>query len=517
MNKLIKTLPIFVVIAIETLVYILLSHAIFVAQLPIATLALISYLYSINNPVKHSRKFRIRSYFNWMTLGLTYAFLYMGRYNLKVAHYKFDESHMSNSDFGWIFGIGAVAYGLSFIINGPLADRLGGKKTMMIGAVGSALSNLLLGIVVYNSLKAPKPTPIFWPFVVLYAINMYFQSFGAVSIVKVNAAWFHIKERGVFGGIFGTIISLGIFLAFDLTGMILDVTKTVSKTVVENKEVFTSNYKIWWAFFVPAGILVIMAILDFFIVKDTPGEAGFEDFNTGDAGADDEETNEEKKKESVFQLYKRILTHPVILLMVVIEFSSGVLRNGVMQWGKDFAKALSHLGVSHIYKTDFFFTNWGLILMVAGISGGFFGGFISDKFFQSRRGPSAFFLYIGLVLGFSVMLFAMIFKMYWLLGFLSFFISMCVIGVHGMLSGTASMDFGGKKSAAAVAGVIDGFVYLGTGFQGIVLGQLLSGAEDNISLWTRLPMFLLPFAFIGLFFTWKIWSAMPDTKSKKSH
>jgi OPA family glycerol-3-phosphate transporter-like MFS transporter len=438
----------------------------------------------------------------------------MGRYNLKAAHYKFDEAHMSNSDFGTIFGVGAIVYGLSFIINGPLADKLGGKKTMMIGAVGSAIVNLLLGFVVYNSLTADVPTPIFVPFVILYAVNMYFQSFGAVSIVKVNAAWFHLEERGVFGGIFGTLISLGIFLAFDLTGMLLDVTKDVTKTVVDGKDVLTNNYQIWWAFFIPAGILIFMAILDFFIVKDTPSQAGFEDFNTGDAGADD---TEDATSESVIQLYKKILFHPVIILMIIIEFSSGVLRNGVMQWGKDFAKALHHTDVSHIYKTDFFFQNWGLILMIAGISGGFFAGFISDKFFKSRRGPSAFFLYVGLFIGFVLMFIAIKFKVYGLLGFISFFVSMCVIGVHGMLSGTASMDFGGKKSAATVAGVIDGFVYLGTGFQGIVLGHLLDGAEHDLTLWIRLPIFLLPFTLLGIFFTWKIWNARPDTKGRGGH
>ena len=49
----------------------------------------------------------------------------------------------------------------------------------------------------------------------LFALNMYFQSFGAVSIVKVNASWFHLRERGTFGGIFGILISLGLYFAFD--------------------------------------------------------------------------------------------------------------------------------------------------------------------------------------------------------------------------------------------------------------------------------------------------------------
>ena len=44
---------------------------------------------------------------------------------------------------------------------------------------------------------------------------MYFQSFGAVAIVTVKAPWFHVRERGTFSTIFGTIISAGIYFAFD--------------------------------------------------------------------------------------------------------------------------------------------------------------------------------------------------------------------------------------------------------------------------------------------------------------
>jgi OPA family glycerol-3-phosphate transporter-like MFS transporter len=59
------------------------------------------------------------------------------------------------------------------------------------------------------------------------------------------------------------------------------------------------------------------------------------------------------------------------------------------------------------------------------------------------------------------------------LGWSVLFMSLCVIGVHGMLSGTASMDFGGSKSAGVVTGVIDGFVYLGTGTQALLYGRIL--------------------------------------------
>ena len=40
-------------------------------------------------------------------------------------------------------------------------------------------------------------------------------------------------------------------------------------------------------------------------------------------------------------------------------------------------------------------------------------------------------------------------------GWLVVVMSLAVIGVHGMLSGTASADFGGRKNAGTAVGIID--------------------------------------------------------------
>ena len=45
---------------------------------------------------------------------------------------------MGNDDFGFIFGVGTIVYGFSFLINGPLTDRLGGKFAILLGAGGAA-------------------------------------------------------------------------------------------------------------------------------------------------------------------------------------------------------------------------------------------------------------------------------------------------------------------------------------------------------------------------------------------
>ncbi|HPB96648.1 MAG TPA: MFS transporter, partial [Polyangiaceae bacterium] len=46
--------------------------------------------------VEHSAAFRRRRVLNWLPLGLAYAFLYMGRYNLKVSQHVFEQ--MTNAD-----------------------------------------------------------------------------------------------------------------------------------------------------------------------------------------------------------------------------------------------------------------------------------------------------------------------------------------------------------------------------------------------------------------------------------
>ena len=98
--------------------------------------------------VTHSQAFRSRRVMNWLPLGLTYAFLYMGRYNLTVSKKAFGtmkdlmgEPLMGNADFGVIFTVGVWVYGSAFLINGPLTDRLGGRFAILMGAGGASFAN----------------------------------------------------------------------------------------------------------------------------------------------------------------------------------------------------------------------------------------------------------------------------------------------------------------------------------------------------------------------------------------
>ena len=70
--------------------------------------------------IAHSQQFRFRRFLNWFSIGLAYAFLYMGRYNLTVVKNALGDL-MTKADFGDIFGAGALVYGLA-VVNGPLTS-----------------------------------------------------------------------------------------------------------------------------------------------------------------------------------------------------------------------------------------------------------------------------------------------------------------------------------------------------------------------------------------------------------
>jgi OPA family glycerol-3-phosphate transporter-like MFS transporter len=452
----------------------------------------------------HTKAFRARRLLNWLPLGLTYSFLYFARYNIK----QFQGIGLTEAEYGAVFGVGSMVYGLAFLINGPLTDRWGGRATILISAAGAGAANLWMGYMAatHNTFGMSVPTA----FTLAFATNMYFQSFGAVSIVKVNAAWFHVRERGTFGGIFGILISLGLYFAYDVGARI--------------KQTLDAQ----WIFLIPAMILFLFFVLSFIFVRNSPSDTGHPDFDLGDSmHSVDAEAKSSFRQwlRDIVSVFKKLLSHPVILTIAVIELCSGFLRQAILQWGVDFGKGV---GIGN----SFVFQNWGMVSCVAGITGGMFAGAISDHFFQSRRSPVSGVLYGIMLLG-SILIIAM-FGAPLAIGWIVAFMSMAIIGVHGMLTATASADFAGKKNTGVAVGIIDGFVYLGSMAQSFIYGSALPASKifsektcelsswkllihpqisnpeaAKISNWSIWPYAMIPVALVGFLLTLRIWNAKP--------
>jgi len=426
----------------------------------------------------HSPEYRRRRFQNWFPLGVTYATFYMARYNLNVASTELmTRFHLDKAHFGIIATAGFWTYAAGVIFNGPMADRFGGKKAILIAAIGTAVMNAVIGLLFLNGWA----TKVLVGMSLLYAVNQYFQSFGALSIVKVNAPWFHVRERGVFGGIFGIMISCGYFLAMTVGGWIL------------------GSLPWYCVFLIPSAAVAVMYAVDRALVCDRPSQAGFPELDTGDATSGDADKDEPV---DMAYLVKRVFSNKVILTLIAAEFCTGFVRQGLMLWFVPFLKEVWH--VDH-GTTLFSVATSGIT--VGGIVGGLLCGWMSDRVFQSRRPPVAFVFYM-----------CQIGSLIWLghagsarmASFLIGFNCCWIFGVHGMLSGTASMDFGGTKAAATVAGLLDGVQYLASGLTGVVLGAML----DKYG-WGAWTLMIVPFSAIGGILMLTLWNATPaNTKVK---
>ena len=469
-------------------------------------LAIVIGLYFRNNPLRHGWWFLIRRFINWFPLGMTYAFLYMGRYNLNVSKNALGDL-MSKEDLGRIFAAGTVTYAVSFLINGPLVDKIGGKRGILIAALGASFANVLLGILTYLIVLGKLHMSYVALFSLLYSVNMYFQSYGAVSIIKVKAYWFHVRERGIFGAIFGTLISIGTYFAFDWGQAIVNLTKANSTGGWFHdllQKMFASNVTVggrlvdatWAVFFIPAAILIVWVFVDLWLIKDSPEEAGFPHFDTHDASS-----GKMHIKLSTLDLLKKVFTSPLMLLIAAIGLTSGIFRNGITQWYFVFVHEVKPAGA------EFFEPHWGLLLMVFGIMGSFAGGMASDWWFQSRRGPPTALL-CGLIVLMTVVMAESLSSYPLVFGFASLTVFMASVGITSLMAGTAATDFGGRKATATCSGIVDGCTYLGAGIQSFSLGYLTTWN------WHYWPLFLMPFALIGLLVAIKIWHELPTATKK---
>ena len=82
----------------------------------------------------------------WVMM-IGYIGYYLCRANLSAAFPLLEqEFNYSNTQLGLIASLSEIAYAIGKFINGPLADRLGGRRIFLIGMAGAIFWNLVFSI-----------------------------------------------------------------------------------------------------------------------------------------------------------------------------------------------------------------------------------------------------------------------------------------------------------------------------------------------------------------------------------
>ena len=431
---------------------------------------------------KHPPGFRARRGLNWFTIGLMYAMYYMCRYNFRFAAPGMrEEFGFTITQIADIWMWFSLAYGTGQLINGLFCDRIGGKASMLIGAVGTIAVNLVYG---FGSFAGNFAT-----FEGLWLMNGYIQAAGAPGMVKINAAWFNREERGVFSGIFGFMIQSG-QVAISKLAPVLLAGFTIGTFVVE-----PGSWRI--LFVVPPVFVAAVAVFLYFFAAQSPEEAGYP------GAIHDDVDNSAGTTVKVWDSFKFVFANPLVWFYAVAYAATGAVRHSSDQLsilyfqdvlGFDMKTNIPGIAISTL----------ALIPMVA-VAGSVLSGWVSDRFFRGHRYPVAMVLYfmesVVLVIAATVLALGLVGPTTGgiLLGCLFLvLIAITANSTHSIVGAAAPMDIGGKKMAGFASGVIDSFQYYGSALSLFITGRVLDATKATYG-WNFWFIIMTCFAATGGF------------------
>lgn len=372
-----------------------------------------------------------------LAITLGYGIAYTCRLGLSVVKKPLiDSGLMSASDLG-IIGAGLFyAYGLGKLTNGFLSDHANIKRFFAVGVLGSAFINLTMG-----------RSDLLWVWVALWALNGWFQGFGAPSSAVALANWFSNRERGRMYGIWSTAHAFGEGLTF-----------SGSMTLVS---LFGWQAGFWG----PGVICIFVAVAIYFTLQDRPETLGLPPVADwkNDHGAP--ATDQEGAPLDTGKAQKLIFRIPAIWILGLASATMYMTRYAINSWG------ILYLQEARGYADKEAGYLLGLSAIV-GIMGCVAYGFISDNLFRARRPP--------VTLAFGIVEIASLFMIFYIppghpvLFTVAFVIyGFTLSGILAALGGLFAIDIVPKRAAGAVMGFIGVFSYLGAGIQDQISGILI--------------------------------------------
>jgi OPA family glycerol-3-phosphate transporter-like MFS transporter len=431
---------------------------------------------------EHPLGFKARRGLNWFTVGLLYAMFYMCRYNFRFAgpgmREEFGFGAQQIADLAAWF---SLAYGTGQLINGLICDRIGGRGSMLIGAVGTILINLVIG---FSSL-----TSSFTVFAALWMMNGYIQAAGTPGMVKINAAWFNREERGVFAGIFGFMIQSGQVMISKLAPVLL-AGFTIGAFVVA-----PGSWRI--LFIIPPIFVALVTVLLYFFGAQSPDEAGYP------GTIHDDVDNSSGTTVPVKEAFKFVFSNPLVWFYAVAYGCTGAVRHSSDQLSILYFEDVLHFNMKTNIP-DIAVNTLALIPLVA-VAGSVLSGWVSDRFFRGHRYPVAMVLYFmeSVVIATAAVVLALGMVGPTTGGILLGCLFLVLIAItanstHSIVGAAAPMDIGGKKMAGFASGVIDSFQYYGSALSLFITGRVLDATKETYG-WNFWFIIMTGFAATGGF------------------
>ncbi|MDR1233614.1 MAG: MFS transporter [Holosporales bacterium] len=368
-----------------------------------------------------------------------YSSFYLIRQNFSLAIPAIcSDLNYTKSDIGIVISIAASLYGVGKCFFGLIGDRYSARYIMSIGLLFSAFMNICMG---FSSLIPA--------FAVFWSLNHCFQSMGWPPCAKLLTHWFSPTEIGTKWAMWNTSHQIGGAM-IALTGPFI-----------------LMNFGWRYIFFIPGIVAILLSIFLFNRLRDTPESLKLPSVEKMTGLASVAKTSKWEAETSVplsyFETLKMALSNKFVWCVGLANFFVYICRMTFLNWGPTI---LLESKESSLHGAGFQMVVYDL----AGMCGGVFAGYLSDKVFKGRRGP---------VSSLCMIAFAVLITLLWSVPKNSHVLSsvcmMCLgflITGPQILIGVAATDFSSKKAAATASGFTGTLGYAGTAVSGFGTGYL---------------------------------------------
>jgi OPA family glycerol-3-phosphate transporter-like MFS transporter len=258
-----------------------------------------------------------------------------------------------------------------------------------------------------------------------------------------------------------------------------------------------------YAFFVPAGLLMLIWILFLLFQRNRPEDVGLppiEQYHGESETVIDVKDKPGQENEGTWRAVSAVMRNGMVWYLGAVYFLVKPTRYLLLFW--------SPVYIADRLGTDTLQSGWlSSMFDLAGPVGTLAGGIMSDKLFQSKRMPVSVLALFGLAALMVVFPFVPLSRQG--MGMGMFAMGFLVFIPDSLISGTAAIDFGTKKGASTANGLINGL-----GSVGQMLGVLLPGWVESLlgkghNIWTAIFVGLgISLALGGLMLT-PLWNRLP--------
>ncbi len=376
-----------------------------------------------------------------------YAGFYLVRKNFSMAIPMLAPFGFEKGELGIVLSMNAIAYGFSKFVMASISDRSNAQRFLPLGLVCTAISMLFM-IVPVQWLGAEHKGAAIALMAVLNFLVGWFNGMGWPPCGRVMTHWFSIKERGTWMSFWNCAHNVGGALVGPMA---------VYGAMWFGSWFYGANtdyYFLIGTYAFPAAVAVLVAVLAYLMIRDTPQSCGLQSIEEWSGHAAKNYSKADEKALSVSEIFKTVLSNKLLWYIAFANAFVYMVRYGCLDWAPTILK---EQGV------DLKDAGWAYFAYeMAAIPGTIFCGWLSDKVFQGRRALPTI-IFMALV--------AVAIVVYWQF-FNNFTVVICCLIAIGfliygpvMLIGVQALDLAPKNAAGTAAGL--------TGFMGYVLGTAI--------------------------------------------